>query len=122
MTAFELAGTIVTTTIGTLTLAGLAVRYILVPYLRENLEKPVRETHHSLTVNHHSSPNPTMLDRVDTLTGEVRSMRAEQVSHGERLDELRAEVRSLSGWRASHERVTDQTLARVERIEDELGG
>lgn len=60
--------------LGFLTLAGLATRYVLLPYLKEHLIKPVAETRNQVTVNHHSSPTPTVLDRIDDVSQQVHQL------------------------------------------------
>lgn len=57
--------TAVAAIIGISTLAGLAVKFILMPYLRENLIEPISEVYRQTTVNGHSSADPTLLDRMD---------------------------------------------------------
>lgn len=60
-----------------ITVAGAAgvVWWLVKPRIAEWVEReliqPVRETHHQVTVNHHSSDEPTILDRLDTLTASV---------------------------------------------------
>mgnify|MGYP006141597475 CR=1 FL=1 len=46
---------------------GLAVRFILVPYLRENLVKPMAETHHSVTQNGGKNNPPTIPDQMHAM-------------------------------------------------------
>lgn len=56
-------------------LVGLATRYILVPYLRDNLMKPVAETHKQVTENHHADDdNRTVLDRIDDVAIQVKAV------------------------------------------------
>lgn len=66
---------LVGTTLTILIITGLAVRYILVPYLRDQLITPVSETHKQVTENSHHNEQPTVMDRisdVDTAVGAVR--------------------------------------------------
>lgn len=60
--------TILTLLIG---LLGLAVRMILVPWLKEHVINPVKETNHQVTVNKHVSDPPTLLDKVDRVQNKV---------------------------------------------------
>lgn len=53
-----------------LTLLGLVVRFVLLPYLREQLRLS-RETHKQVTENHHSNARPTVLDRIDDVHKEA---------------------------------------------------
>jgi len=51
--------------LSTCALIGLAVKFILMPYIRENVIKPIHETHRQMTVNSHASSPPTFLDLMD---------------------------------------------------------
>lgn len=53
---------------------GLAVRYVLMPYLREHLLGPVQETHHQVTENTGESPQPTVLDAIHDVQRDVRAL------------------------------------------------
>jgi hypothetical protein len=62
--SIEKLGAIMGLILSTLAVVGLAVRFILVPYLRENLVKPLQRTEHAVTANGHRDPeNPTMRDQ-----------------------------------------------------------
>jgi hypothetical protein len=50
-----------------LTLIALASKYVLLPWLRDQLVNPVQETHKQLTVNNYKSDNLTILDLVHLL-------------------------------------------------------
>lgn len=63
------------TLLSLITLLGLLTRYVLLPYLREHLVAPVKETHQAVTENHHSSPQaPTVVDRLEDLHTDVRTL------------------------------------------------
>lgn len=69
-TPLETVGTVVGTAIGT----AVAVAVVMIPWLRQYVRKPleamrtrVSETHHQVTVNHHASEEPTVLDQLHTL-------------------------------------------------------
>lgn len=66
-----LAAGAVTLALGVLTLLGLVVRYVLLPYLREQL-KLTRETHAQITTDP-STPaaEPTLREEVGKLGGEI---------------------------------------------------
>lgn len=75
----EIAAVSVSVTLGVLTLLGLLVRYALLPYLKENLIEPVKNTNElaattnrQVTVNHHSSDVPTVLDRIEDVGRQVQ--------------------------------------------------
>ena len=74
-------------TLGLCTLAGLAVRFILMPWLREHLVTPVKETQHQVTVNGHVSRDPTLLDKVDSLGNDLAATQ----------EDLRAAARMFEG-------------------------
>lgn len=95
-------GTIVTVCF----LAGAAVRYVLIPYLREHLVKPVEEVHTAVTENHHKHSPPTLPDRVAAVQSDVSALTAVLEGHldssdrwlthiTERLAKVEARVASL---------------------------
>lgn len=64
---------------------------------------PVRETHHQVTVNHHSSPEPTVLDKIDTVhrevaavAGQVAAVAEENRQQNRSIDNVRREVTALT--------------------------
>ncbi len=66
-----------TAALGVLALIGLVVRFVLLPYLREHLIVPVKDTHKQVTENHHTNERPTVLDRIDDVSNQVRENTAE---------------------------------------------
>lgn len=58
-------------------LIGLVVRFGLLPYLREHLIVPVKDTHKQVTENHHTNERPTVLDRIDDVSNQVQENTAE---------------------------------------------
>lgn len=68
----EIAVVSVSVLTGLLGLVGLAVRYVLLPYLKEHLIEPVKETNKQVTVNTHASDSPTVLDRIDDVSQQIR--------------------------------------------------
>lgn len=90
-------------------LAGLAVRYVLVPYLREHVVVPVQETHRQVTQNRHESNVPTVVDRIDDLREQIDHLGSTIVATQAVAN---AAARSSS---AAHRRVDDHlTWAREE--------
>ena len=71
--------------ISALFLLGLSVKYILLPWLKENLLKPINETHTQVAVNSFKSEKLTLLDLVHLL-----GMRLERVE--ERVDAIERKV------------------------------
>lgn len=59
------------------TLLGLAVKFILLPYLREHLVKPMKQVEKQVTENHHSNKVPTVLDRIDDVQKSVDDFRVD---------------------------------------------
>jgi hypothetical protein len=67
--------------VGLLSLLGAAVKWVLLPDIERELISPVKQTHHQVTVNHHSSDTPTVLDRLDDVQDEIRSVRGDLSTH-----------------------------------------
>lgn len=67
-----LAGALVSMSV----LVGLAVRFVLVPYLRDHLVRPVQETHRQVTPHPTRAHEdiPTIVDRLDDLTDAVNRL------------------------------------------------
>ncbi len=94
-------GVFTSATLGVLALVGLAVRFVLVPYLREHLVRPVQETHRQVTQNRHESREPTVVDRIDDVLGEVRRL-ADSTTATQSI--ANAALKSASG---AHRRIDD---------------
>lgn len=106
-----------------LTLLGLAVRYVLMPYLQTHLIIPmkagaelVEETHKQVTVNHHSSEQPTVLDRIDDVSQQVGTAITKVDTLGRMFDGHLEQAAAAEGrvqrevdriWRALEERRRD---------------
>ena len=74
-------GVVATAVLGVAAVLGLIVRWALLPYLREQVVKPVQETHRQVTP--HDRPTdaePTIVDRLDDVQTELRELR--QVGEG----------------------------------------
>lgn len=48
-----------------------ATRYMLLPWLREHLVKPVEHVKKQVTENHHENETPTLPDRIDDVAQQV---------------------------------------------------
>lgn len=46
-------------------------RVVVLPNLREQLFKPIQESHRQVTQNRHANPQPTVLDRLDDIENSV---------------------------------------------------
>lgn len=53
---------------------GLAVRFVLYPWLRDHLVTPVKATQRQVTENHHQHDPPTVIDRLEELSREVHAI------------------------------------------------
>jgi hypothetical protein len=77
--AWDTAYAAIGITVGVITILGAAVKWVLLPYIERELIHPVKQTHHQVTVNHHSSDSPTVLDRIDDVM--VVAERAESAAN-----------------------------------------
>jgi hypothetical protein len=81
---------LITWTLGTVlslsAVLGLLVRYLLLPYLREHLVRPVAQVKKQVTENHHSNAHPTVMDRIDDVHTEVRTLGSLWEAHMEWSD------------------------------------
>lgn len=68
-----------------LALIGLAIKYALLPWLRDQLVTPVQETHKQVTVNSYKSESLTLLDLVH-----LSLMRIQRIE--ERVDSIEQKV------------------------------
>jgi len=73
----ELITWILGTTISLSVLIGLAVKFVLMPYLYDHLVKPMKQVEKQVSENHHSNKVPTVLDRIDDVQKTVEEMREE---------------------------------------------
>jgi hypothetical protein len=140
-------GTVVGALLGLCALAGLVVRWILLPYLREQVVKPLKETHRQVTP--HDRPvdaEPTIVDRLEDLAHNVtelqgqadelgkkaRTNRQLAVAAGQAADAVRRELTNHEAWAReedsrlwsairTHERLAghDEVLSRIDRLLDE---
>ena len=77
MTVFELITWALGTTISLCTIAGLAVKFVLLPYVKEHIVAPVRQTEKQVSENHHSNEEPTVLDKIADVSDKVEGIRQE---------------------------------------------
>ncbi len=70
----ENIGRVITIIVGTTVLIGIGAKILLLPWLRDNLVKPVEETNKQVTVNTHISEPSTMLDSVHLLENNLKSV------------------------------------------------
>lgn len=140
-------GTVVVAILGLCTLAGLIVRWVLLPYLRDQVVKPLKETHRQVTP--HDRPvdaEPTIVDRLedlahnvselqgqaDELAKKARTNRQLAVAAGRSADAVSRELKDHEAWAReedsrlwsairTHERLPGHTevLSRIDRLLDE---
>lgn len=140
-------GTVVGAILGLCALAGLVVRWALLPYLRDQVVKPLKETHRQVTP--HDRPEdeaPTVVDRLEDLATDMeqiketaadlakkaRSNRQLALAAGSAADAVRRELTNHEAWAREedsrlwsairqHERLAghDQVLSRIDRLLDE---
>jgi hypothetical protein len=63
-------GTLLTVSV----LVGMAVRFILLPWLRDHLAVPVDEVRRQVSENHHKHTPPTLPDRIETVSADVKTL------------------------------------------------
>ena len=73
----DLISWILGTTVTLSVIIGLVVKFVLMPYLREHLVKPMKQVEKQVSENHHSNKKPTVLDRIDDVQRSVEEMRTE---------------------------------------------
>ncbi len=104
-------GVIASAVLGVCAVIGLVVRWALLPYLREQVVKPVQETHRQVTPHNrptNADAEPTVVDRLDdvqTMVGEL----AEQVQRIGKKAQQNRELADAAGRSADavHKRLSD---------------
>lgn len=106
-------GVVTSAVLGCFAVSGVIVRYVLLPYLRDQVVKPLQETHRQVTP--HDRPvneEPTVVDRLDDLAsgletlaragedlaGKVRRNRDLALSAGRAADAVGRELRDHEAW------------------------
>jgi hypothetical protein len=106
-------GVVTSALLGSFAVLGLIVRYVLLPYLRDQVVRPLRETHRQVTP--HDRPvdaEPTVVDRLDDLASGVEALRREAqevagkvrrnrdlaLSAGRAVDDVRRNLRDHEAW------------------------
>lgn len=88
---WALAASVMSGLAALLAVLGASVKWVLLPYIERELIRPVQQTHHQVTVNHHSSGEPTILDRLDDVQDEIRSVRSDLSTHLLNAEQSRTE-------------------------------
>lgn len=106
-------GVVASAVLACFAVAGLIVRYVLLPYLRDQVVKPLQETHRQVTP--HDRPvdeEPTVVDRLDDLAsgverlaqvaddlaGKAERNRSLALSAGRAVDAVRRDLRNHEAW------------------------
>lgn len=104
-------------TLGTLatgfTIMGVLVNFVLMPYLREHLVNPMKTVEKQVTENHHSNRLPTVLDRLDDVQNEVKSLAQQMKTAGD-------EIRVMSTMFEGHISWSDRWVDLIERELEQL--
>lgn len=108
--ARELITWILGTTISLSILLGLAVKFVLMPYLKEHLVRPMKQVEKQVSENAHANKQPTVLDRIDDVKVQVESLSAG-------IEEARADRLALHRMFAEH---SDWSQRWVDVIEREI--
>ncbi len=102
----ELITWILGTTISLSIVIGLAVKFVLMPYLRDHLVTPMKQVEKQVSENHHSNKVPTVLDRIDDVQQAV--------------DDMRSEIKTMATMYEGHIQWSERWVSLVEREVDHL--
>lgn len=117
----------ITWTLGTfltvVTIAALATRFVLLPWLRDHLVAPVRETHRQVAENGHTNEaHPTIPDRLADLADKVDGATA---AHDTQARDMKALTRVLDThllWSDRWVDIVDRELTLLKQaMKDENG-
>ena len=90
-----------------------AVASVIVAAITVGQRKKVEETHKQVTVNHHSSQEPTVLDRIDDVKILVLEL-------GGRMNDLTRDVNELTREVYEHEKQGSAMELRLTKVEGEV--
>lgn len=112
---------LITWTLGTLVsmsvLIGLAVRFVLLPYVKDHLVQPMKETHRQVSENGHTNASPTIPDRLEDLGAKVEEATE---AHAKLSTDMGAVVRVVDEHLAWSERWTSLIDRELELVRDKL--
>lgn len=107
---------IITWMLGTLlslsTLVGLLTRFVLIPYIKEHVVSPMQDVRRQVTENHHTNPVPTVLDRIDDVSQQIKEW-------GEESRELRRQVDEHMSWSARWVDLIEREIGLLRREREE---
>lgn len=96
LTAFMIGCGAVVTIAGAAGVLWWLVKPRVAAWAEAQIITPVRETHHQVTVNHHSSAEPTVLDKIDTVHQEVAAVAEENRAQARKIDSIQTDVTALT--------------------------
>lgn len=109
---------LLSTITGLLVLIGLAVRFVLLPWLRDHLVQPVQETHRQISENGHVDADaPTIPDRLQDLAAAVHDATED---HAVLSRDLAAMTRVLDQHLTWADRYTDLVDRELQLVKDQL--
>lgn len=95
---------------------GLAVRFILLPWLRDHLVLPVQETHRQVSENGHvDRTTPTLPDRLEDLSAKVDEAQESHVVQSRDLTALTRVLDEHLRWSDRWVDVVDRELEQLKR-------
>lgn len=95
---------------------GLAVRFILLPWLRDHLVLPVQETHRQVSENGHvDRTTPTIPDRLEDLSAKVDEAQESHVVQSRDLTALTRVLDEHLRWSDRWVDVVDRELEQLKR-------
>jgi hypothetical protein len=105
---------------GLSTVAVFLVKYALLPWLQKHLVDPVQETRHQVKVNHHTSEEPTVLDKLDNVNNTAKqavSIARENARHAKQSSILArqaiAEIEALARMYDGHLEWSQEEVDRI---------
>lgn len=100
-------------------LGGFVTRFIVLPWLKDHLLEPVKDTHHQVSVNAHQSEEPTIPDRIEDLAGQLTTATRDHLAQGR---DIRALTRVLDEHLRWSNRWVDQVDDRLDKLSREENG
>ena len=107
MTLLQLVIAVLTIVTLLCTLIGLAVRYVLLPYLQTHVIEPVQQTNKQVSENHHTNEEPTVLDRISDVRSDVSEVKDEVAG-------VRGEVRAVARMHEGHLNWSENWVRQIE--------
>jgi hypothetical protein len=117
----------ITWTLGTFltlcTIVALAVRFVLLPWLRDHLVGPLRETHRQVSENgHRHRSQPTIPDRLEDLATRVDAAAEAHEAQSRDLAAFRLVLDEHLRWSDRWVDITDRELEQLKRLVNKENG